>query len=195
MASVPITSWQIDGEKVGIVTDFIFLGSKITVDSDGNHEIKMLSSWKENYDKPIQHIKKQRHQFANKGPYSQSYTFSSSHVQMWELDYKEGWALKNWCFWTEVLAKTLESPLDSKVIKPVNSKGNQSWLFIIRTDAEAGASILWPSDAERRLIGKDPDAGKDWKQEKRATEDEYNRVDSITDSMDLACCGPLGCKE
>ena len=119
---------------------------------------KMFVPWKESYNKSRQHIKKQRHHFANKGLSSQSYGFSSSHVWMWELDHKEGWALKNWCFWTVVLEKTLESPLDSK-IKPVNPKGNQPWIFIGRTDAEA--PIIWPPDAKSRLTGKDPDAGKD----------------------------------
>ena len=118
-------------------------------------------------------IKKPRHYFADKGPYSQSYGFSSSHVWMWELDHKEGWAPKNWCFWTVVLEKRLESPLDCKEIKPVHPKGNQSWIFTGRTDAEAEAPILWPPDAKNWLIGKDPDAGKDWRQEKRwTTEDE-----------------------
>ena len=97
----------------------------------------MLASWKKSYDQPRQHIKKQRHYFANKGPSSQGYDFSSSHVWMWELDYKESWALKNWCFWTVMLKKTLESPLSCKEIQPVNPKGNQSWIFIGRTDAEA----------------------------------------------------------
>ena len=117
-------------------------------------------------------IKKQRHHFANKGPYSQNYSFSSSHVQMWELDHKEGWALKNWCFLIVVLEKTLESLLHSK-IKPVIPKGNQRQIFIGRTDAEAKAPILWPLDAKNQLIGKDPDAGKDWGQEEKGTtEDE-----------------------
>ena len=107
-----------------------------------------------------------------KGPCSQSYDFSSSHVCMWEFDRKEGWVAKNWCFWTMVLEKILESPLDCKEIKPVNPKGNQSWLFIGRTDAEAETPILWPPDAENQLTGKDPDAGKDWRQEKGMTEDE-----------------------
>ena len=98
---------------------------------------------------------------------SQSYGFSSSHVWIWELDHKESWALKNWCFWTVVLEKTLESPLDCKEIKPVNSKGNQSWIFIARNDAEAEAPILWPPVAKNWLIGKDPDAGKDWRQENK----------------------------
>ena len=110
MTSGPIISWQIDGETVA---DFIFLGSKITADGDCSHEIKRLTPWKESYDQPRQHIKKQRHYFANKGPSSQSYGFSSNHAWMWELNYKESWALKNWSFWTVVLEKTLESPLDS----------------------------------------------------------------------------------
>ena len=105
--------------------------------------------------------------------YSQSYGFSSSHVQMWELDHKEGWVRKNWCFWTVVLEKTLESPLDWMEIKQVNPKGNQPWIFIGRTGAEAEALILWPLDVKSRLTGKDPDAGKDWGQEEKgATEDE-----------------------
>ena len=122
---------------------------------------KTLAPWKESYDQPRQHIIKQRHYFANKGPLSQSYGFSSSHVWMWELNYKESWAPKNWCFWTVVLEKTLESPLDCKEIQPVHLKGNQSWIFIGRTDAEAETLILWPPDVKNWLIGKDPNAGKD----------------------------------
>ena len=110
-------------------------------------------------DQPRQQFKKQRHYFANKGQSSQSYGFSSSHVWMWELDYKGSWAPKNWCFWTVVLEKTLESPLDCREIKPVSHKGNQSWIFIGRTDIEA--AILWPPDVKNWLFGKDPDAGKD----------------------------------
>ena len=117
MASGPITSWQIDGETMEKI------GSKITEDGDCSHEIKTLAPWKKSNDKPRQHIKKQRHYFADKGPYSQSYGFSSSHVWMWELDHKEGRVPKNWCFQTVVLEKTLESPLDIK-IKLVNPKGN-----------------------------------------------------------------------
>ena len=136
-------------------------------------KLKDTSSWKKSYDKPRQHIKKQRHYFANKRLSSQSYGFSSSHVWMWKLYHKEGWALKNWCFWTVVLEKTLENPLDCKEIKPVNPKGNQSWLFIGRTDAEAEAPILWPPDVKNWLIGKDPDAGQDRRQEEKGTtEDE-----------------------
>ena len=134
----------------------------------------MLALWKESYDKPRQCIKKQRHHFAKEVPYSQSYGFSSSHVQMWELDYKEGWVPKNWCFRIVVLEKTFDSPLDSEEIKPVNPKGIQSWIFIGRTNAEA--SLLWPPDAKGQHIGRDPDAGKDWRQkEKRVAEDEMVR--------------------
>ena len=125
MTSGPITSLQIEREKVERVTDFIFLGSKITVEGVCSYEIKTLASWKKSYGKPRQHIKKQRHYFANKGLYSQSYGFSSSHVWMWELDYEEGWVLKNRCFQIVVLEKTLESPLDYKEIKPIDPKGNQ----------------------------------------------------------------------
>ena len=132
--------------------------------------------WKESYDEPRQCIKKQRHHFADKGPYRQSYGFSSSHAWMWELNHKEGWAPKNWCFWTVVLEKTVEGPLDNKEIKPINPKGNQPWIFIGRTDAEAEGWILWPPDVKSWLIRKDPDAGKDWRQkEKGAAEDEMVR--------------------
>ena len=132
------------------------------------------------YDQPRQHIKKQRHYFANKGPSSQGYGFSSSHVWMWELDYKESWVLNNWCFWTVVLEKTLESPLDCREIQPVHTKGDQSWVFIERTDVEAETPILRPPDAKSWLIGKDPDAGKDWGQEKGMTEDEMVGMASAT---------------
>ena len=118
-------------------------------------------------------IKKQRQYFANRGRSSQSYGFSSSHVWMWELDSKESWGPKNWCFWTVVLEKTLESPLYCREIQPVHPKGNQSWIFIGRTDAEAETPILWPPDVKNWLIFKDPHAGKDWKQEEKGTtEDE-----------------------
>ena len=132
----------------------------------------MLDPWKKSHNQPRQHVKKQRHYFANKGPSSQSNGFSSSHVWMWELDYKENWVPKNWCFWAVVLEKILESPLDCKEIQPVHPKGNWSWVFIARTDAEAETPNLWPPDAKNWLIGKDPDAGKDWKLEKGMTEDE-----------------------
>ena len=133
----------------------------------------MFATWKKSYDQPKQHIQKQRHYFANKGPSSQGYGFSCGQVWMWELDYKESWAQKNWCFWTVVLEKTLESPLDCKDIQPVYPKGNQSWILIGRTDAEAETPILWPPDAKNWLIWIDPDAGKDWRwEEKGMTEDE-----------------------
>ena len=123
------------------------------------------ASWKESYDQPRQHIKKQRRCFANKGPTSQGNGFSNSHVWMWVLDYKESRVLKDWCFWTMELEKTLEGPLDCKESQPVHPKGNQSWIFIERTDAEAETPILWPPDAKSWFIWKDPDAGKDWRQE------------------------------
>ena len=133
----------------------------------------MLAPWKKSYDQTRQHVKKQRYYFANKGPSSQSYGFSSGHVWMWELDYKESWAPKNWSFWTVVLEKTLESPLDSKEIQLVHPKGNKSSIFIGRTDVEAEAPILWPPDGKSWLIGKDPEAGRDWRQEEKGTtEDE-----------------------
>ena len=156
------------------VTDFILGGSKITADGDCSHEIKTLAPWKKSYDQPGQHIKKQRHYFAYKGPSSQSYGFSSSQVRMWELDHKEDWEPKNWCFWRRlVLEKSLESPLDYKELQPVHPKGNQSWIFIGRTDTKAEAPILWPPDMKNWLIWKDPDAGKDWRwEEKGTTEDE-----------------------
>ena len=132
----------------------------------------MLAPWKKNYDEPRLYIKKQTHYFGNKGPSSQGYGFSSSHVWIWELDHKESWALKSWCFWTVVLEKTLWSPLDCKEIQPVHPKGNQSWIFIGITDAEVEAPIvghlMWRTESE-----KDPDAGKDWRwEEKGMTEDE-----------------------
>ena len=133
----------------------------------------MLAPWKESYDQPGWHIKEQRHYFASKGPSSESYGFSSGHVWMWELDYKESWVHKNWYFWTVVLEKSLESPLDCMEIQPVHPKGNQSWIFIGRTDVEAETPILWPPDVKNWLIWKNPDAGKDWRwEEKGMTEDE-----------------------
>ena len=114
----------------------------------------MLVPWKKSYNKPRQHIEKQRYHFADKGPYSQNYGFSSSHVCMWELDHKEGWVLKNWCFWIVVLEKTLESPLESKEIKRVNPKGNRLWIFTGRTDAKSEAPILWPPDLKSQFTRK-----------------------------------------
>ena len=147
-----------------IVRDFILGGSKITADGDCSHEIKrcLLPGRKAmtNLDSILS-----RDCFANKSPSSQSYGFSSSHVWMW--DYKENWGPKNWCFWTVVLEKTLDSPLDCKEIQLVHPKGHQSWIFIGRTDAETETSILWPPDAKNWFLGKGPDAGKDWGQEEK----------------------------
>ena len=147
---------------------------------------------------------KQRHHFASKGAHSQSYGFSSSHIWVWKLDHKEGWAPKNSCSWTVVVEKTVESPLDSKEIKPVHLKGNQSWIFIGRTDAEA--PILWPPDLKSWLTGKDPDAGNDWGQEEKgAAEDEmvkwnhwlngHEFEQTLGDSEgqgSIVCCSPWG---
>ena len=133
----------------------------------------MLAPWKKSYGKPRQCTEKQRYHFADKCLYSQSYGFSSSQVWMWELDHKVTWVLKNWWFWTVVLEKTLESPLDCKEIHLVHPKGDQSWVFIGRTDFEAETPILWPPNVKNWLIWKDPDAGKDWGQEEKGTtEDE-----------------------
>ena len=134
---------------------------------------------------PRQHIKKQRHYFANKCPSSQGYGFSSGHVWMWELDCQESWATKNWCFWTMVLEKTLESPLECKDIQPVHPKGDQSWLFTERTDVEAETPILWPPDAKSWFIWKVPDAGKDWGQEEKGWQ-RMRWLDGITDLMNMS---------
>ena len=152
------------------VTDFIFFSSKITADGDCSQEIKryLLLGRKAMTDLDSI-LKEQRHYFANKGLSSQSNGFSSSHVWMWDLDYKESWALKNWCFWTVVLEKTLESPLDCKETQPVHPKGDQSWILIRKTDAEAETPVLWPPDLKNWLIWKDPDPGKDWRQEEKGT--------------------------
>ena len=131
---------------------------------------KMLAPWKKSYEK---HSILKRRDIDNKGPYNQICGFSNSCVWMQELNHKEGWALKNWCFQTVVFVKTFETPLDCKEIEPVNPKGNQSWIYIGRTNADAEAPTLWPSDVKSQLIGEDSDAGKDWGQEeKEATEDE-----------------------
>ena len=169
----------------------------------------MLAPWKKNYDQPRQHIRKERHYFTNKDPSSQSYGFSSSHVWMWELNYKESWAPKNWCFWTVVLEKILESPLDCKEIQAVHPKGSQSWIFIGRTEVEAETLILWPPDGKNWLIGKDPDAGKDWRREEKGTTEaemvgwhhrlnghEFEEAPGVGDGQgSLVCCSPLGCQE
>ena len=164
---------------------------------------------KESYNQPRKHIKKQRHFFVHKGPSSQGYSFSSSHVWMWELDYTENWVPKNWCFWTVVLEKTLESPLNCKVIQPVHPKGDQSWVFIGRTDLEAETPIIWPPGVKSWLIWKDPGAGKDWRQEEMGTTEgemvgwhhrhnghEFEQAPGVGDGQGgLACCGSWGHKE
>ena len=167
MASSPITSWQIDGGN-----KTIFLGSKITADGVCSHEIKRHLLLRRKAMTNRDSILKSR-DMTNKGPSSQSYGFICSHVWMWELDHKESWVPKNWCFWAVVLEKSLESPLDSKEIKPINPIRNQPWIFIGKTDGEAEAPVLWPHNAKIQIVGKDPDAGKDWRQEeKRVTADE-----------------------
>ena len=168
LASGPITSWQIDGETLETVKDFIWGAPKSLQMVTAAMKLKEACSLEESYDQPRQHIKKQRHYLAKKGLSSQSYGFSSSHVWMWGFDYTESWVLKNWCFWTVVLEKTLESPLDNKEIQPVHPK-DQSWIFTETTDIEAETLILWLPDAKNWLIGKDPDVGKDWKQEEKGT--------------------------
>ena len=161
MTSGPVTLRHINGETKETVTDFIFLVLKSCWQWLQLWHQKMLAPWKKSYNKARQHIKKQRHYFANKSLCSQSYYFSSSHVRMWELGHKENWVLKNWCFWTVVLETTLEILLDCKEIQAVNPKGDPSWVFFGRTDAEAETPILWPPDVKSWLIGIDPDTGRD----------------------------------
>ena len=174
MASGPITSWQIDGKTIEAVTGLIWGCLKITADGDYSHGIKRRLLLGRKVMTNLDSILKSRDiTLPTKVHLVKSMVFFSSHVWMWELDYKDSWVPKNWCFWTVVLEKTLESPLDSKEIQPFHPKGNQSWIFIGRTDAEAETPILWPPDAKNWLIGKDPDAGKDWRQEEKGTtEDE-----------------------
>ena len=205
MASGPIISWQIDGETIETVTELIFLGYKITADGDCSHETKRHLLLGRKAITNLDSILKRRGiTLADKGPSSQSYVFSSSHVWTWELGHKEGWALKNWCFWTVVLKKTLESLLDCKEIKPVSPKGNQSWIFIVLADAEA--TILLPPNVKKQLIRRDPDAGKDWRQEEKVTtedkmvgwhhwlsghEFEWAPVDD-DEQRSLVCCSSCG---
>ena len=186
MASSPITLWQTDRETMETVTDFIFLDSKITVDGDRNHEIKrhllLVRKVMTNLDSTL---KSRDIYFANRSPSSQSYFFSSGHVWMWELDHKESWAWKNWCFWTVVLEKTLVSPLDCKEIKPVNPKGNQSWIFIVRTDAEAetpyfGHLLRRANSLEKALMLAKIEA------ERTREQQRMRWFNGITDSMDMS---------
>ena len=148
----------------------------------------MLSPWKKSYDKPRQHIKKQRHYFTNKGPSSESYGISSSHVWVWDVDSKESWVPENWCFWTVVLEKTLESPLDYKEIQPVHPKGDQPWVFIGRTEVEAEAPILCPLDAknwslEKKILMLEKIEGR---RRRRRGQQRMRWLDGITDSMDTS---------
>ena len=204
MAYSPITSWQIDGETMETVTDLIFLGSKITADSDCSHEIKRHLLLGRKAMTNLDSMLKSR-DITDKGLSSQSYGFSVSQVCMGELDNKEIWVLKNWCFWTMMLEKILESPLDSKEIKLVIPRGNQSWIFMGMTEA----AILWPPDVKNWLTGKDPDAGKDWRPKKKGTTEdemigwhhwlngqEFEHTLWVGDGQgSLACCSPWGCKE
>ena len=172
MASDPITSWQIDGETMEIVTNFIFLDSKITADADCSHGIKTWLLFVRKAMTNLDSILKRRDStLPTKVHLVKAMVFSSSHVWMWELNYKESWVPKNWCFWTVVLEKTLESPLDCKEIQAVYPKGNQSWIFIGRIAAEAETPIFWPPDVKKWLIQKDPDAGKDWRQEEKGSKE------------------------
>ena len=182
---------------------------KITVDGDCSHEIKRRLLLGRKVMTNLDSIFKSKDYFANKGPSSQGYGFSSGHVWMWELDCEESWALKNWCFWTVVLEKTLESPLDCKEIQPVHSKGDQSWVYFGRSDAKAETPVLWPPHVKSWLIWKYSDAGRDWGQEEKGmTEDEmagwHHRLDGhefewtqgVGDGQGgLACCNSWGRKE
>ena len=183
MASSPVTSWQIDGGTMETMTDFILRGSKITVDSDYNQEIKRRLLLGRKAITNLDRILKSRDiTLPTEVHLAKGMVFSSSHVWMWELDHKESWAPKNWCIWTVVLENTREY---YKEIQLVNPKGNQSWIFIGRTDAEVETAILWPPAAKNWLIWKDPGAGKDWRWEEKWTK-RMRCLDGITNSMDMS---------
>ena len=172
VASSPITSWQIDGETMETMTDFIFLGSKITADGDWSHEIKRHSLiWWKVMTKVDNILKSRDNTLPTKVCLVKAMVFPVVMYEC-ELDYKESWALNNWYFWTVVLEKTLESPLDCNKIQPVHPKGNQSWIFIGRSDSEAKTPILWPPEAKSWLFGKYPDTGKDWRQEEKGMKED-----------------------
>ena len=173
MASGPITWWQIDGETMETVTDYL-RGLQNHADGNCNHEIKTLAPWRKAMTNLDSILKSKDITLATKVHLVKAMVFPVvMYGWMWELDYKENWAPKNWCFSTVVLEKTLERPLDCKEIQPVHPKGKQSWIFIGRTDVEAEIPILWPPDVNNWLTWKDPDAGKDRRQEKKGmTEDE-----------------------
>ena len=207
MASSPITSWGIDGETVETVSDFIFGGSKITADGDCSHEIKRrLLLGRKAMTKLGSILKSRDATLPTKVHLVKAMVFPVV-MYGWELDYQEGWAPKNWCFWTVVLEKTLESPLDCKETQPVHSKGYQFGIFIGRTYAEAETPIFWPPDVKSWLIWKDPDARKDWSQEKGTTGwdgwmasptrwHEFEQALGVGDGQgSLAFCSPLYHKE
>ena len=196
-------------ETMEIVTNFIFLRSKITADGDCSNEIKRCLLLGRKVMTNLDSILKIRDITLSTKVCLVKYGFFSGHVWMWELDYKESWALKNWCFWTVVLEKTFESPLDCKEIQPVHSKGDKSWVFIGRTDAESETPVRWPPHVKSWLIGKDSDAGRDWGQEEKGTtEDEMAGWHHWLDGHEsqwipgvgvgqggLACCDSWGRKE
>ena len=187
----------------------ILRGSKITADGDYSHEIKRCLLLERKVMTNLDSVLKSRHCFVTKGPSNQGYGFSSGHVWLWELDCEESWVPNNWCFWTVVLEKTLESPLYCEEIQPVHPKGDQSWVFIGRTDVEAETPILWPPDMKSWLIWKDLDVGKDWGQEEKGmTEDEvvgwhhrpdgheFQQASGVGDRQgSLACSSQWGQKE
>ena len=182
VASGPNTSWQIDGETVETVTDFILGGSKITANGNCSNEIKRCLLLGRKVMTYIDNILKSRDITL---PAKVCLVKAVCHVWMWQLHYKENWALKNWCFWIVVLEKTVESPLDSKEFQPVHPKGNQSWVFIGRTNAEAETPIFWPPDVKNWLIEKDPVAGNDWRQDDRGLQ-RLIWLDGITNWMDMS---------
>ena len=210
MASDPITSWQIDGETMKTVWDFIFLGSKITADGNCNHEIKGHLFLGRKAMTILDSILKRRDiTLPIKVHLVKAMVFPVVMYGCWELDYKESWVPKNWCFWTVVLEKSLESPLDCREIKPVNPNGNQSWIFTGRTDAEAEAPLLWPPDVKSWLTRKDPDVGKDWRQKEKGTTEgeivgwhhqlnglEFEQAPGVGDRQgSMVCYSPWGHKE
>ena len=207
MTSGPITSWQIDGETVETVSDFIFLGSKITPDGDCSHEIKRCMFLGRKVMTNLDNTLKSRNiTFPTKVHLVKAMVFPVVMYGCESWTIKESWAPKNWCSWTVVLEETLESPVRCKEIQPVHPKGNQSWIFIGRTDVEAETPIIWPPDGKNWLIGKDPDAGKDWRQEEKGmTEEEmvgcHHRLDGHgfgwtpgigNGQGGLACCDSWG---
>ena len=184
MASGPITSWQIGGENVEVVTDFLFLGSKITVDGDCSHEIRCLLLGRKAVTNLDTVLKSRSHYSANKSPSSQGYGLPSGHKRLWELNHKEGRMPNNWCLQTVVLKKSPKSSLVSKEIKPVNLEGNQPWILIGRTDAEAETPVFWSFDVKGWLFGKVLDAGKDWGQKEKRHQ-RMRWLDGIINAMDM----------